>query len=43
MIINLEELSTPQVYFTMTQTILPRPIAWILSENQAGARLSKSH
>ena len=36
MIINLEELSTPQVYFTMTQTILPRPIAWILSENRAG-------
>ena len=36
MFINLEELSTPQVYFTMTQTILPRPIAWILSEHKNG-------
>ena len=31
--IKLEELATPQVYFTMTQTILPRPIAWLLTEN----------
>ena len=34
MLINLSELSPPQVYFTMTQTVLPRPIAWVLSENQ---------
>ena len=34
MLINLKELSTPQVYFTMTQTVLPRPVAWILSENE---------
>lgn len=34
MLINLAELSTPQVYFTMTQTVLPRPVAWVLSENQ---------
>lgn len=31
--IKLDELPTPQVYFTMTQTLLPRPIAWLLSEN----------
>ncbi len=31
--IKLDELPTPQVYFTMTQTVLPRPIAWLLSEN----------
>ncbi|MYB34501.1 MAG: flavin reductase family protein [Gammaproteobacteria bacterium] len=34
MLINLSELNTPNVYFTMTQTVLPRPIAWVLSENQ---------
>jgi len=31
--IKLDELPTPQVYFTMTQTTLPRPIAWLLTEN----------
>jgi flavin reductase (DIM6/NTAB) family NADH-FMN oxidoreductase RutF len=31
--IKLDELSTPLTYFTMTQTVLPRPIAWIMSEN----------
>ena len=36
MLINLSRLSTPDVYFTMTQTILPRPIAWVLSENANG-------
>ena len=34
MLINLEALSTPQVYFTMTQTVMPRPVAWVLSENE---------
>ena len=34
MLIDLQELSTPQVYFTMTQTIVPRPVAWVLSENE---------
>ena len=32
MIINLEELKPAQVYFTMIQTLIPRPIAWVLSE-----------
>ena len=31
--IKLDDLSTPLTYFTMTQAVLPRPIAWILSEN----------
>ncbi len=34
--IKLDELPTQQVYFTMTQTVLPRPIAWLLSENDDG-------
>ena len=34
MLIKLEELTAPLVYSTMAQTVLPRPIAWILSENQ---------
>jgi flavin reductase (DIM6/NTAB) family NADH-FMN oxidoreductase RutF len=32
--IKLDDLSTPQTYFTMTQVVIPRPIAWILSENE---------
>ena len=39
--IKLDELPTPQVYFTMTQTVLPRPIAWLLTENEdAGYNLA---
>ncbi len=39
--IKLDELPTPQVYFTMTQTVLPRPIAWLLTENDdAGYNLA---
>ncbi len=39
--IKLEDLPTPQVYFTMTQAVLPRPIAWLLSENDdAGYNLA---
>ena len=34
MLIDLDQLSSAQVYFTMTQTVLPRPIAWVLTENQ---------
>jgi len=34
--INFQELSANQVYFTMIQTIIPRPIAWVLSENESG-------
>lgn len=39
--IKLDELPTSQVYFTMTQTVLPRPIAWLLTENDdAGYNLA---
>ena len=37
MYIDLTELSESQVYFTMTQTVVPRPIAWVLSENENGS------
>lgn len=34
--IDLSTLTPSQVYFTMTQTLVPRPIAWVLSENEDG-------
>ncbi len=41
MIIDMSELSPPQAYATMIQTIVPRPIAWVLSENEdAGFNLA---
>ncbi len=33
MIFNLDELSPNQRYFTLTQSIVPRPVAWVLTEN----------
>jgi flavin reductase (DIM6/NTAB) family NADH-FMN oxidoreductase RutF len=35
--INLNELSPGQIYATMTQALIPRPIAWVLSENESGS------
>ena len=35
--INLDDLSSTEVYYTMTQTLVPRPIAWALSENGSGS------
>ncbi len=32
MIIDLAPLSAPQVYFSLIQTVIPRPIAWVLSQ-----------
>ncbi len=32
--LNLSDFSSTDVYHLMTQTIIPRPIAWVLSENQ---------
>jgi flavin reductase (DIM6/NTAB) family NADH-FMN oxidoreductase RutF len=32
MILDLSELKPAQVYFQMVQTLIPRPIAWVLSE-----------
>ena len=36
MIIDFADLSASQVYHAMTQTLIPRPIAWVLSENPGG-------
>lgn len=33
MILDLTEFSTNQVYYTFISTIIPRPIAWVLSDN----------
>jgi len=35
--INIEELSANEIYFNMTQTLVPRPIAWILTANDTGS------
>ncbi|HAY46944.1 MAG TPA: protein/domain typically associated with flavoprotein oxygenase, DIM6/NTAB family protein [Gammaproteobacteria bacterium] len=32
--IELNQLSTSETYFTLTQTVLPRPVAWVLTENE---------
>ena len=32
--LDLSELKPAQVYFHMIQTLIPRPIAWVLSENE---------
>ncbi len=34
--IDLSVLSPSEVYFSMIQTLVPRPIAWVLSENANG-------
>lgn len=34
--INVSELSKNQMYFALTQTVLPRPVAWVLSEHDNG-------
>lgn len=34
--LNLASLSPSEVYFSMIQTLVPRPIAWVLSENSEG-------
>ena len=36
MLIDLTSMAPAQAYFTMTQSVIPRPIAWVLSENDAG-------
>lgn len=33
MIISFDNLSPNRVYFTMIQTLVPRPVAWVISEN----------
>ena len=36
MYINIDELTPSQAYFTLIQSVIPRPIAWVLSENASG-------
>ncbi|KZZ45064.1 hypothetical protein A3759_10665 [Thalassolituus sp. HI0120] len=36
--LNLTELSPTQIYHLLVQTVLPRPVAWILSEQANGKR-----
>ncbi len=36
MVIDLKKLSSNQIYYTMIQTLIPRPIAWILTDNGNG-------
>ncbi len=36
MIVAFDQLSTEQAYATMVQSVVPRPIAWVLSENPDG-------
>ena len=31
--LDLSELSSTDAYFTLSQTLIPRPIAWVLSDN----------
>ncbi|ADE14631.1 flavin reductase domain protein FMN-binding protein [Nitrosococcus halophilus Nc 4] len=35
--IELDNLSPKEVYFNLIQTLIPRPIAWVLSENAGGS------
>ncbi|WP_420590048.1 hypothetical protein [Bacterioplanoides sp.] len=37
--LDLTELSATQIYHLLVQTVLPRPVAWILSE-QANGKLN---
>jgi len=34
--LDFSTLSANQIYHTMIQTVIPRPIAWVLSENESG-------
>jgi flavin reductase (DIM6/NTAB) family NADH-FMN oxidoreductase RutF len=36
MYVAFDELSPPQVYQQMVQTLIPRPVAWVLSRNRDG-------
>ncbi|GIX42419.1 MAG: hypothetical protein KatS3mg129_2152 [Leptospiraceae bacterium] len=36
MLIDLKELSPNQIYYQIIQTLIPRPIAWILTDNGNG-------
>lgn len=37
MILQMSEMSKLQAYHTLTQVVIPRPVAWVLSENDSGS------
>ena len=37
MYVDISQLDPQQIYITLTQTVIPRPIAWVLSENANGS------
>lgn len=37
MYLDFSQMTPSEIYFAMTQTIVPRPIAWVLSENADGS------
>ena len=39
MFIDFENMDATEAYHILTQTVVPRPVAWVLSENPDGARL----
>jgi flavin reductase (DIM6/NTAB) family NADH-FMN oxidoreductase RutF len=38
MLLDLEKMSPNSAYFALIQTVVPRPIAWVLSENDDGGQ-----
>ena len=36
MILQLDQFKASQRYYLMSQTLVPRPVAWVLSENDTG-------
>jgi flavin reductase (DIM6/NTAB) family NADH-FMN oxidoreductase RutF len=36
MLVNCDQVSRDQIYFLMIQLVIPRPIAWVLSDNGNG-------
>ncbi|WP_415886061.1 hypothetical protein ACMXYO_15645 [Neptuniibacter sp. QD37_6] len=37
MLLELENMEKSDVYHALTQVVVPRPVAWVLSSNQQGA------
>jgi hypothetical protein len=37
MILQLDQFKASQRYYLMSQTLVPRPVAWVLSENAGGS------
>jgi flavin reductase (DIM6/NTAB) family NADH-FMN oxidoreductase RutF len=37
MIIDFEKLTSSEIYKTMIQMVIPRPIAWVISPNESGS------